>query len=306
MSLFSSTAFASALAAVEAVPTRVSSVACDQHVVPVVFAAGRPVLDRVWLDYLEPSTDPMLTPEVFVRYVPRLVVGKVSAEHWLAQLAPTAERSLLRAAPTLDFSHFGTWEEVEASIRAKRSGLVKTAERLARKAERELGPVTFTPADPDEAAFEQLLQWKRLHYQRTGVGDPLAVPANIELMRWLFRSGTLEHATVRFGERFAAGIALVRRSGRVYYWLPSYDTELSTWSPGNLVLLRSIRHAYASGEQEYDFMIGDEDYKWYFATDVRLVGPVGTMPVVRRARRLAGSAKRRLLAAAPSGGSAEA
>jgi CelD/BcsL family acetyltransferase involved in cellulose biosynthesis len=306
MSLYASTALAAALAAAEDVPTRVSAVACDEHTIPVVFAAGRPVLDRVWLDYLEPSTDVRHVPESFVRYVPRLVVGKVSAEQWHADVQPTAAARQLRAAPTIDLSRFGSWDEVEAWIRTKRSNLVKNAARLARKAERELGALTFTAADPDEEAFEQLLGWKRAHYQRTGVGDPLAVPANAELMRSLFRSGTLEHSSLRADGRLLAGIALVRQAGRVYYWLPSYDTELAALTPGNLTLLRSIRHAYDSGEREYDFMIGDEDYKWFFATDVRVVGPVGTMPVVRRARRLVGTARRRLLAGAPAGGSAGA
>lgn len=296
MSLFASTELASALAAVEAVPTRVASVACEQHIVPVVYAAGRPVVDRVWLDYLEPSTDPLLAPEAFVRFLPRLVVGRVDAEQWWQEVAPTAERHGLRVAPTMDLARFSSWDEVEAWVKTKRSGFVKTAERLGRKASRELGEVSFEGSDPDEEAFEQLLRWKRAHYQRTGVGDPLAVPANIELLRWLFRNGTLQHATLRAGDRLMAGIAYVRRGGRVYYWMPSYDTELAAYSPGNLNLLRSIRHAYDSGATEYDFMIGEEDYKWFFATDARIVAPVGSMPVVRRARRFAGTARRRLLA----------
>ncbi len=297
MSLFAGDDLASAIAAVEGVEVRRTVLSCDGRVVPALLAGTKPLVRRVWLDFLEPSEDPDAVAEFPIRYLPRVVVGKVDQQVWHEDIAAGARRALLQASPCLDLTRFSCWEDAEAWFRRKRSNHTKNLERSLRKAEREIGPVLFEPADKDEAAFEHLVAWKRAHFARTGVGDPLAVRANLELFRGLFRAGALELATLRGDGRPMAAIGLVRLGGRVYYWMPSYDTTLSTLSPGNVLLNLCIRHAYESGAQEFDFMLGDEEYKWTYATDCRLVGPLGSEPVAGRVRRLAGTAKRRLTTA---------
>lgn len=293
MSLFAGAELASALAAVEGVPVRPTILGCDGRLVPALLAGTKPVVARVWLDFLEPSEDPDAVAEIPIRYLPRVVLGRVDQQVWHDD-AQDATGGSLQASPTLDFTKFSAWEDIEAWFRRKRSNHSKNLERALRKAEREMGPVLFDPSDRDEAAFEHLVNWKRAHFARTGVGDPLAVPSNLALFRRLFETGQLELATLRGDGRPMAAIGLVRQAGRIYYWMPSYDTSLSTLAPGNVLLNQCIRHAYNTGAHEFDFMLGDEEYKWTYATDCRLVGPVGSEPVARRVRRLAGGAKRRL------------
>lgn len=294
MSLFAGNDLASVLAAVEGVPVRRTVLGCGGRFIPALLAGTKPVVARVWLDFLEPSEDPDAVAELQIRYLPRVVVGKVDQQVWHDDIAGGLKRGLLQASPTLDFTRFSSWEDAESWFRRKRSNHTKNLERSLRKAEREVGPVLFDPADRDEDAFNHLVTWKRAHFARTGVGDPLAVAANLDLFRSLFRAGSLELATLRGDGRPMAAIGLVRQAGRIYYWMPSYDTALSALSPGNVLLSMSIRHAYESGAHEFDFMLGDEEYKWTYATDCRLVGPVGSEPVAGRVRRLAGSATRRL------------
>ena len=293
MTLFAGAALANAIGEVEGVPTRLTVLSCEGRSVPAIIAGDTPVTDRVWLDYLEPAE---VAAEIPVRFLPRFVHAKVEAKLWLDELSVAAPASGMQPAPLIDFTQFTTWDEAAAWFQRYRSSHFKTLDRLHRKTEREIGPVSFNPADSDPAAFDQLIAWKRMHFARTGVGDPLAVRHNLELFRHLFGSGTLELSTLRGGDRLLAIIACVTVQGRVFYWMPSYDTGLSVLSPGNALLNTLIRHSFERGDHEFDFMIGDEGYKFHYATHARLVGSLGPVPVSRRVRRFAGQAKRRLQA----------
>ncbi len=306
MSLFAGDELASAIAAVEGTAVRRVVLGCEGRLIPALVAGAKPVVGRVWLDFLEVAEDPEAVAELPIRFLPRVVVGKVDQQLWHDDMAGVPNRGPVQASPTLDFTKFSSWEEVEGWFRRKRSNHTKNIERALRKTERELGPVIFDPADHDEAAFDLLVTWKRAHFARTGVGDPLAVAANLGLFRTLFRAGALELATLRADGRPTAAIGLVRQDGRTYYWMPSYDTSLSSLSPGNVLLNLCIRHDYESGAHEFDFMLGDEEYKWTYATDCRLVGPIGSQPVAGRVRQLAGRAKRRLHTASAALATADA
>ena len=292
--LFAGTALANAIAEAENVATSLTVVSCDGWSVPTIIAGDKPVTSRVWLDYLEPGD---IEAHQTVRYLPRVVLTKVDAQLWQDELATVAAANGDQAAPLIDFTAFATQTDLETMIRQRNGRQTKTLERLHRKTERELGPVRYQPVDPDPTAFDDLITWKRLHYARTGVGDPFAVRENIELFRSLYRAGVLEIASLRAGNRLLAAIALVTLQGRTYYWMPSYDTEVAVLSPGNALLNWLIFHSYERGDHEFDFMLGNEGSKFHYATHVRVIGAVGSVPVARRIRRLAGEAKRKLLVA---------
>jgi CelD/BcsL family acetyltransferase involved in cellulose biosynthesis len=93
----------------------------------------------------------------------------------------------------------------------------------------------------------------------------------------------------------------VLQEGRFYYWIPAYDPEFNVLSPGRLMLHFMLRECYDRGGREFDFLVGDEDYKWHYATHVRRVSPLGRPPLVLQVRRGAKRALRSVFALSPAG-----
>jgi CelD/BcsL family acetyltransferase involved in cellulose biosynthesis len=54
-----------------------------------------------------------------------------------------------------------------------------------------------------------------------------------------------------------------------------------------------LEESYRSGHQEFDFSIGLEPYKYYFATHVRAIGPRGKPPIAQQLKQLAKAAIKR-------------
>lgn len=51
---------------------------------------------------------------------------------------------------------------------------------------------------------------------------------------------------------------------RLYYYLPAYDTDYRKYSVGNILTSHLIQHAAKEGYEIFDFLKGDEGYKWMF------------------------------------------
>lgn len=67
----------------------------------------------------------------------------------------------------------------------------------------------------------------------------------------------------------ATGIHFLTQSVLTYYQ-PSYTTRSKIYSPGRMLLLRLIK-ACLETNREFDFSLGDEDYKRQYATNVEMV-----------------------------------
>ncbi|HKT54998.1 MAG TPA: hypothetical protein VJP88_11150 [Caulobacteraceae bacterium] len=89
-----------------------------------------------------------------------LGVQRLDFCHMLADRAPFAayERGQC-ASYQLDLSQ--GYDAYAAARREAGSGVIKDIDKRRRKVEREVGPVTFVARSADDAAFEQLLAWKR-------------------------------------------------------------------------------------------------------------------------------------------------
>ena len=56
--------------------------------------------------------------------------------------------------------------------------------------------------------------------------------------------------------------------GRYLYGIPSFDIAMARYGPGEVLLRQLFLAAIEEGAQTFDFGIGDEPYKYRFATDV--------------------------------------
>jgi CelD/BcsL family acetyltransferase involved in cellulose biosynthesis len=173
-----------------------------------------------------------------------------------AMVAPTA---LECNSPIIDLSiGFGAYLAVEGRHS-------RTLFQRERKLDRELGPVRFGFGVDDDSALGKMMEWKSQQYRRTGRPDRFASRSTVQLVQELATtsepdlSGTL--MTLYAGDRLVAVEFSLRSRTTLAGWFPSYDPELSRYSPGSIRTLRMIEAAGLAGLLRYDFGKGEMDYK---------------------------------------------
>jgi len=166
----------------------------------------------------------------------------------------------------------GGYDGFLANRRACGSEIVAQTERKARKLEREIGPLQFEPESSDRALLRLLMRWKSDQYARTGRVDQFAIPWNVALMERIHDArgpdfaGTL--SVLRAGDRVAALVFGMRSRDTWHYWFPTYDRELSSYSPGVILLLRITHEAARRAMRVVDLGKDEAIYKTRFRTGV--------------------------------------
>jgi CelD/BcsL family acetyltransferase involved in cellulose biosynthesis len=150
---------------------------------------------------------------------------------------------------------------------------------MRRRLEREAGPVRFAFDDPDPEVFDTCLRWKGEQYLATGHPNFFAQPRNVELFRQLRARRLVVVNALWAGPRLVAAHVAGLYDRRFAAWVPAYDPAWAKCSPGRLLLEESLRASQALGHREFDFLIGDEAYKFRYATDNRVIGPLGAPPL---------------------------
>jgi CelD/BcsL family acetyltransferase involved in cellulose biosynthesis len=83
----------------------------------------------------------------------------------------------------------------------------------------------------------------------------------------LLRAGRLELFGLWDGERPRA-VLFGASAGRTLFYLQSaFDMELASHGPGNVLMYQILRDAQARGFERFDFMKGDESYKFQWTTE---------------------------------------
>lgn len=139
----------------------------------------------------------------------------------------------------------------------QRSEEIKKVDRLRRKAERTLGPVRVEHGVRDPRLLETLFHWKSRQYRNSGATDVFSFAWTRALLERLHREentaafgGRLSAAWL--GDRLAALLFGLRAGPVLHVWFPVYDPELSDYSPGNLLLIETIRAAPELGLKRLD------------------------------------------------------
>lgn len=209
-------------------------------------------------------------------YFPRAVLRTRPA----APNEPLAEGE--QASPYLDWSYYPTVEGFDVWL-ASNHGKTGDPRIKHRKLEKALGPLTFHYDDPRPEVFNLCIQWKAAQYVASGYENLFAREACVQLFRRLRERGVLVISSLQAGDRIVAAHLGTLHAGRQTYWLPSYDVELARFSPGRLLLEDMLRESLSRKHVEFDFLIGNEGYKYLYATHERIIGPVGTPALMERA-----------------------
>jgi CelD/BcsL family acetyltransferase involved in cellulose biosynthesis len=199
-------------------------------------------------------------------------------------------------SPFIDLSKgFNAYRE---SCRASGSKVIKQTERKMRKVIREVGELRLEFQDTGRDAFEALLRMKAKQLRQAGefpVINHVWVRCLLERVRKTDVGGFAGQLTSLYaGEHLIAVHFGIRSRNVIHWWMPTYDPRFEQYSPGALLLLRSIEEAAASGIQRIDLGKGNERYKQRFQSGFQMVGEGALCrgPLLRQCSRLSHGARR--------------
>ncbi len=186
----------------------------------------------------------------------------------LAHLPPLAEARGYKAASTREdvcpiITLPSTWEEYVSSLGRKERHELR---RKVTKAEREASPSWRKTENPATLA-EDLALFFRLHEQ----SDPEKAAFWDERTRLFFRAiaegaqrnGWLELSFIYFGSRPVGSLFCFDYKGDILVYNSGYDPSVYlAFSPGLVLFSYIIHDAIARGRKRFDFLRGDERYKY--------------------------------------------
>lgn len=187
------------------------------------------------------------------------------SEHETKQRLRYAKR-ITAICPQIDLS--GGWETVLKESK-RGSNFKRRLKQLEKISDFQFRTVT----SPDETgeAFERFYQLHEKRWSKNGgselSGHPKLVSFQRDLIQSLAASGLL-----RFDELWAEGECRASVYGlddnqTFYYYNSGYDLEWANKSVGLVLIGLSVKSAIERGNSVYDFLRGDETYKFDWAND---------------------------------------
>jgi CelD/BcsL family acetyltransferase involved in cellulose biosynthesis len=189
-------------------------------------------------------------------------------------------------------SHFTDLSDGFDAWRAERhkkggAAEVRNVFKMARKIQRDIGPLRFELASDDPSVLEALIVWKREQIRRTKVADIFTLDWVEPLLIRVLSTRT-EHFSGRVsalyvGDRLIAADMGIRSGDVLAGWFKSYDFELRKYSPGSQLFLQIAQACPESGIRRIDHGKGDAYWKLSFRSGAFPVaeGTVDFRPVAR-------------------------
>jgi CelD/BcsL family acetyltransferase involved in cellulose biosynthesis len=170
-------------------------------------------------------------------------------------------------SPLVDLST--GYEAYRSDRQAAGSRVLTETARKDRKLAREVAPVEFSPHVADASVLGQVMAWKSEQYRRTGLVDLFGFRWARELVERIMHTSSERFSgmlsVLRAGDRLVAAHMGMRSLGVWHWWFPTYDHEYARYSPGAILLMRTIERACESGLSQVDLGKGDDEYKQRFA-----------------------------------------
>lgn len=166
--------------------------------------------------------------------------------------------------------------DVYAAEKKEESGVIKDLDKRRRKAERELGKVTFTAFSRSRTDFDQMLAWKREQYRATSQTDIFDTSWTLRLLRSLFagRDPAFGGAlfTLHIGDELAAAQFHLMGKQVIHAWMIAHDDRFEKVSPGLLLFQDIMRWMDDTPFTSIDYGTGDYRFKKQLANAACTVG----------------------------------
>jgi len=259
--------------------------AVDGRIYRLLVVDGAPITHWPFVDFFEPVLAPA-GPARALGYLPSVARETLSSEDWLAR--PPVEGIL--PSPFVDWARFERWDDFVSGVSTRIGNLFPDSRRRRNKLAKALGDVEFRLDDRRPEALALGIKWKSAQYVASGYQDLFADARNRRLFTELHAREIVLVSSLSAGNNVVAVHLGATHEGRLYWWIPSYGPEFARFSPGRLMLESLLRASFERGDKEFDFLIGEEAYKWHYATHTRVIGSAGAPP---RSLRLERELKRR-------------
>lgn len=149
--------------------------------------------------------------------------------------------------------------------KASGTEMVRKTQSRERKFEREVGPLRFELDTQRREALDTLIAWKVAQFQRTEYMNLFDYPWTENLLRKISNNGTdglsALLSVLWSGDRPIAISYMLRSHAIAHCWFIAYDTELSTYSPGMIMMLRMAEQAAETGVKRIHLGTGDQRFK---------------------------------------------
>ncbi|MBW4540356.1 MAG: GNAT family N-acetyltransferase [Myxacorys chilensis ATA2-1-KO14] len=195
------------------------------------------------------------------------------------------------AAPTILWKNFQTWGDFVDHVQQNRSNAFADSRRRRRKLEKQVGNLTFLFDDRRPETMATCMKLKSAQYQRSRCTDHFLHEPHIQFFKELAERNLLVVSSLSSKDQVIAAHMGLLANGRLYFWVPAYDVNFSSCSPGRLLLEMLLEESFNREHTEFDFLIGGETYKWDYATHTRLIAELGSRPLSLRASLTAQSLK---------------
>jgi hypothetical protein len=249
------------------------------------FCNSKPISGATFIDFFEPLDDKVVDSRSKprpVRYLSWASHGMVSCSEWVEQ---TLDR-WFEPSPTILWSHFESWDAFTHYVKQKQSKLFLDDQRRRRKLEKEVGTVQYVLDDRRPEVLETCFRWKSEQSRRTGVTDQFTNPSHLDFLRELANRRVLQVSSLSAGGQLLAVDSSLLNKGRFYSWIGAYNSAYSQYAPGRLLFHFLLEESFKQKHTEFDLLWGGEDYKWNYATHVRLIAELGVRPFPQQLKHL--------------------
>ncbi|HEX2865892.1 MAG TPA: GNAT family N-acetyltransferase [Ignavibacteriales bacterium] len=128
-----------------------------------------------------------------------------------------------------------------------------------------------------EGNLEEYIDWLfRLHNARWNnrnmpglLGENSLQNFHKDAAAKMFHSGILRLYVLRHNGKIIASVYSLIKNEKLYNYIGGFDPDLAKFSPGSVILLDIIEKAISEGIKEFDFLRGEEDYKYKWTTEER-------------------------------------
>lgn len=132
--------------------------------------------------------------------------------------------------------------------------------------------ITVANVETLERDLDVLLEfWTAKWGAQKGDSLPAVLATNRKMFSYCFESGSLFLPVLWKGERPVGALATFvdRKKKSLLFWMAGRDESFKGPPPGFVLHAYSIRHAIVNGFTTYDFLKGNEPYKYAFASEER-------------------------------------
>jgi CelD/BcsL family acetyltransferase involved in cellulose biosynthesis len=260
--------------------TRIEDVRIGGELFRFLVVDGERIVTQLpFLDYHQPlgAEDVQASGLREGRCAENVVRGVIEAADWTPAAFPG-----LTVAPFVDWTLFPSYDDYKACLLRRHRGLVRDRERRGRKLAAAHGDLVFTMNDRHDDVFDAARKWKSRQLRESGMDDIFAAPTTAAFLDELRRKGGLVSSTLRASGRLLAIWIGFVHDGVWSGWIFTYDPEFKKYSVGHQLLNRILEESHRLGHNKFDFSIGDESYKFVYASHCYLLGPVGRQHLPQR------------------------